>query len=60
MANTADDGRSISSRNVPISVASSSKISNTSTLPRITDQECYERQGKPYTLKWVDKNKGDK
>eukprot|EP00971_Amphidinium_carterae_P308076 6122741-Amphidinium_carterae.1 len=41
MANPADDGRSISSRNVPISpmisVASSSNISNTSTLPRITE-----------------------
>eukprot|EP00971_Amphidinium_carterae_P111918 2216652-Amphidinium_carterae.1 len=26
----------------------------------VPEAECYERQGKPYTLKWVDKNKGDK
>eukprot|EP00971_Amphidinium_carterae_P046786 921878-Amphidinium_carterae.1 len=37
MANPADDGRSVSSRNVPILVASSSNTSNTSTLPRIMD-----------------------
>eukprot|EP00971_Amphidinium_carterae_P050769 999789-Amphidinium_carterae.1 len=36
MAHPADDGRSTSSRNVPISVASSSNTSTTSTLPRIT------------------------
>eukprot|EP00971_Amphidinium_carterae_P235906 4681687-Amphidinium_carterae.1 len=43
MANPADDGRSISSRHVPISVASSSNISNTSTLPRITGMSLVHR-----------------
>eukprot|EP00971_Amphidinium_carterae_P253675 5036058-Amphidinium_carterae.1 len=43
MANPADDGRSISSRNVPISVASSSNMSNTSTLPRITGMSLVHR-----------------
>eukprot|EP00971_Amphidinium_carterae_P231276 4589601-Amphidinium_carterae.1 len=39
MAHPADDGRSVSFRNVPISVASSSSMSNTSTLPRIVGMD---------------------
>eukprot|EP00971_Amphidinium_carterae_P230378 4572141-Amphidinium_carterae.1 len=52
MADPNDDIHSISPKNVPVSVASSSNISNTGTLPRITGMSLIHRDNEVTVASW--------